>query len=443
MASIFHFSPGDRARSGGAVAAAGRNSGRPTGPSTAGGRPSTASTPASWAARSKRTWNVRSGDPARRSCDLDLDLLRRGRQHGVAGLQGHLVDRALGGLVAQHGGRHRLHLDLVAVAGAGLGAEADVDRLLRRRRSGRRPPARGGADTRSQSAHVAPQRTAAPGVAIGSPGELASSLSVTELLAPFRADPAGTGVFSDFDGTLAPIVDDPADGPAAARRGRRPGRAGPAATGGSGVISGRPAHLPADPPRRAGPVPLRPLRPGVRGGRRRRPRPSPRPSPGERSSRRWPPPAEAGLPAGRRRRAQGPVGHRPLPPRPLPGAGGSKAWTEAAGRGHRAGRPPGPHVLRAAAAGRARQGHGAGRGGRGPARRCASWATTGATSTAFDTLDRMAAEGATVRQGGGRAARRRRRRSSSGPTWWSTAPRAPSASFARFAGRAVDVRQAR
>lgn len=39
---------------------------------------------------------------------------------------------------------------------------------------------------------------------------MASSLSVAELLRPFRADPAGTGVFSDFDGTLAPIVDDPA-----------------------------------------------------------------------------------------------------------------------------------------------------------------------------------------------------------------------------------------
>ena len=40
---------------------------------------------------------------------------------------------------------------------------------------------------------------------------LASSLSVTELLAPFRDDPTGTGVFTDFDGTLAPIVDDPAE----------------------------------------------------------------------------------------------------------------------------------------------------------------------------------------------------------------------------------------
>lgn len=36
------------------------------------------------------------------------------------------------------------------------------------------------------------------------------SRSVTELLAPLRADPGGTGVFSDFDGTLSPIVDDPA-----------------------------------------------------------------------------------------------------------------------------------------------------------------------------------------------------------------------------------------
>ena len=39
---------------------------------------------------------------------------------------------------------------------------------------------------------------------------MASSLSVTDLLAPFRADPADAAVFSDFDGTLAPIVDDPA-----------------------------------------------------------------------------------------------------------------------------------------------------------------------------------------------------------------------------------------
>jgi trehalose 6-phosphate phosphatase len=38
-----------------------------------------------------------------------------------------------------------------------------------------------------------------------------SSLSVSELLAPFRADPEGSGVFTDFDGTLAPIVDDPAE----------------------------------------------------------------------------------------------------------------------------------------------------------------------------------------------------------------------------------------
>jgi trehalose 6-phosphate phosphatase len=36
-----------------------------------------------------------------------------------------------------------------------------------------------------------------------------SSLSVTELFAPFRADPEGSAVFTDFDGTLAPIVDDP------------------------------------------------------------------------------------------------------------------------------------------------------------------------------------------------------------------------------------------
>ena len=66
--SIFHFSPGASIFLGGAVAAAGRNSGKADWPSTAGGRPSTISTPESWAARSKRTTKVRSGEPGRRSC---------------------------------------------------------------------------------------------------------------------------------------------------------------------------------------------------------------------------------------------------------------------------------------------------------------------------------------------------------------------------------------
>ena len=69
---------------------------------------------------------------------------------------------------------------------------------------------------------------------------MGSSLSVTELLAPFRADPAGSGVFSDFDGTLARIVDDPAaalplEG-VVDLLGRLAGRYGRV-----GVISGRPA----------------------------------------------------------------------------------------------------------------------------------------------------------------------------------------------------------
>jgi len=63
-----------------------------------------------------------------------------------------------------------------------------------------------------------------------------------DLLAPLRADPSSTGIFSDFDGTLAPIVDDPAaavplDGAVdvladLARRYRR-----------VGVISGRPGEF--------------------------------------------------------------------------------------------------------------------------------------------------------------------------------------------------------
>ena len=69
---------------------------------------------------------------------------------------------------------------------------------------------------------------------------MGSSLSVTELLAPFRADPEGSGVFSDFDGTLAPIVDDPATAlpleGVVDVLGRLAGRYGRV-----GVISGRPA----------------------------------------------------------------------------------------------------------------------------------------------------------------------------------------------------------
>ncbi|HEX2048095.1 MAG TPA: trehalose-phosphatase [Acidimicrobiales bacterium] len=71
---------------------------------------------------------------------------------------------------------------------------------------------------------------------------MGSSLSVTELLAPFRADPEGSGVFSDFDGTLAPIVDDPAAAlplPGVVDvLGRLAGRYGRV-----GVISGRPASF--------------------------------------------------------------------------------------------------------------------------------------------------------------------------------------------------------
>ena len=40
---------------------------------------------------------------------------------------------------------------------------------------------------------------------------MGSSLSVTELFAPFLADPRRSGLFTDFDGTLAPIVDDPTE----------------------------------------------------------------------------------------------------------------------------------------------------------------------------------------------------------------------------------------
>jgi trehalose 6-phosphate phosphatase len=69
---------------------------------------------------------------------------------------------------------------------------------------------------------------------------LAPSPPVAELLAPFRADPAGTGVFTDFDGTLAPIIDDPA---AARPLAGVADALGALATryGRVGVISGRPA----------------------------------------------------------------------------------------------------------------------------------------------------------------------------------------------------------
>ena len=74
---------------------------------------------------------------------------------------------------------------------------------------------------------------------------MGSSLSVAELLGPFWADPTGTGVFSDFDGTLAPIVDDPAAAlplpgvvDVLAALARRFGRVG--------VVSGRPATFLAE-----------------------------------------------------------------------------------------------------------------------------------------------------------------------------------------------------
>ena len=71
---------------------------------------------------------------------------------------------------------------------------------------------------------------------------MASSLSVTELLAPFREDPDGTGVFTDFDGTLAPIVDDPAEAaPLAGVADALEALAG--RYGRVGVISGRPASF--------------------------------------------------------------------------------------------------------------------------------------------------------------------------------------------------------
>ena len=69
---------------------------------------------------------------------------------------------------------------------------------------------------------------------------MGSSLSVAKLLGPLRADPAGTAIFTDFDGTLAAIVDDPAAArplpgvvDVLAGLARRYGRVG--------VVSGRPA----------------------------------------------------------------------------------------------------------------------------------------------------------------------------------------------------------
>lgn len=60
------------------------------------------------------------------------------------------------------------------------------------------------------------------------------------MLSALRADPAGTGVFSDFDGTLAPIVDDPAA--AAPLPGVVDALAALASRYGVvGVVSGRPA----------------------------------------------------------------------------------------------------------------------------------------------------------------------------------------------------------
>lgn len=71
---------------------------------------------------------------------------------------------------------------------------------------------------------------------------MGSSLSVTELFGPFRADPRGSGVFTDFDGTLASIVDDPAAARPLPGAGDVLGDLA-ACYGRVGVISGRPASF--------------------------------------------------------------------------------------------------------------------------------------------------------------------------------------------------------
>ena len=151
---------------------------------------------------------------------------------------------------------------------------------------------------------------------------------------------------------------------------------------------------------------------------------APGPSAGvaRRWSTRWPQSAVASIgPAGRRRRAQGPVAHAPLPAparaggrRPGVGARGGRA---ASGSHLRAGEDVG----RAAPAGGGRQGH----GGRGPGRRPRAVAYVGddvGDLPAFDALDRLAARGVHAVQVAVRTpevsdgAPRRR------PTSWSTGP---------------------
>ncbi len=69
---------------------------------------------------------------------------------------------------------------------------------------------------------------------------MGSSDRFDDLLAPLRADPGTTGIFSDFDGTLAPIVDDPAAAsPLPAAVDALHGLAG--RLGRVAVVSGRPA----------------------------------------------------------------------------------------------------------------------------------------------------------------------------------------------------------
>ena len=79
------------------------------------------------------------------------------------------------------------------------------------------------------------------------------ALDTDDPLAPLRRDPAAAGIFSDFDGTLSPIVEDPRARRACGGSSQTPRRAGPALCR-RGCRLGSPGRLPRRPPARFGPA---------------------------------------------------------------------------------------------------------------------------------------------------------------------------------------------
>src|SRR5205085_5750603 len=114
-----------------------------------------------------------------------------------------LVDGALGSGRAQRGDGGGLDLELVLEAVADRGPEGDLDLVLAAPGEGRGEHDRTGEGEERQA-------MPATGRHRGKDTGMAPARDVQGVIEAFAAHARSAGVFADFDGTLAPIVDDPA-----------------------------------------------------------------------------------------------------------------------------------------------------------------------------------------------------------------------------------------